>query len=100
MISDQIKNLIIVLNDFSLLTSIFTVKLLCRSRHGYKAKCRNRAVRKLLILIVTPTRKFKKANSQKSCDWYVVDSRGVWHCSLCRNAKFDTVYARGQDIPA
>lgn len=40
-----------------------------------------------------PQWKFKKANSQKSYDWYIVDSEGLWHC---RN---DTAYAHGH-VPA
>lgn len=51
-------------------------------------------------VVSTPQRKFKKANCQKSYDWYIVDSDGVWHCSVCRNAKLDTAYARGHDVPA
>jgi hypothetical protein len=57
MISDPI----IFLNDFSVLTSIFTVKLLCRCREMPKPSSK----RKLAEDSDTPTRKFKKANSQK-----------------------------------
>lgn len=50
--------------------------------------------------IDSPKRKFKKLNSQNSYDWYVKDDSGLWHCSLCRTAKFDSPYARGHEIAA
>jgi hypothetical protein len=86
MISDRIENLIIVLNDFSRKIVMSLTSWL----QGEMPKPSSK--RKL------PKRKFKKANSQKSYDWYVVDSESVWHCYLCRNAKFDTAYARGHHI--
>jgi hypothetical protein len=48
----------------------------------------------------TPKRSFSKSLNQASFDWYVKDSEGLWHCKLCRDAKFDNQYAKGHEIPA
>ena len=44
-------------------------------------------------------RKFSKELNQDSFDWYIKDDEGKWHCTLCRNGKFDIPYARGHDQP-
>lgn len=48
----------------------------------------------------SPKRSFKKLNSQVTYDWYVKDDSGLWHCSLCRTAKFESPYSRGHEVPA
>lgn len=27
--------------------------------------------------------------------WYIQDPEGIWHCSVCREAKLDNPYSRG-----
>lgn len=39
-------------------------------------------------------RKFTKEMSQDSFSWYIQDSEGIWHCSVCREAKHDNPYSR------
>lgn len=48
----------------------------------------------------SPKRKFTKELSQNSFDWYVLDEAGLWHCSVCREAKNDSAYAKGHENPA
>jgi hypothetical protein len=75
MISDWIKFLIIALNDFSPLTSIFYCKNVMSLTSWLQGEMpKPSSKRKLDEDSDTPTWKFKKANSQKSFDWYVVDS--------------------------
>ena len=43
----------------------------------------------------TTPRKFHKVLNQNDFDWYVKDESGIWHCTLCRSAKFRSAYAVG-----
>ncbi|MEW8546314.1 MAG: hypothetical protein AB2693_22585 [Candidatus Thiodiazotropha sp.] len=47
-----------------------------------------------------PKKKFVKEVNQNSFDWYKQDESGLWHCTVCREAKIDSAYARGHDKPA
>lgn len=46
-----------------------------------------------------PQKKFCKTMSQNSYDWYVKDTFNMWHCVLCRDAKFSNKYSIGHDKP-
>ena len=49
---------------------------------------------------LNPKKKFVKNLNQASFDWYVCDEKGLWHCSVCREAKSDNIYAHGHERPA
>lgn len=49
----------------------------------------------------SPSKKrFTKELNQDSFSWYKLDAEGKWHCSVCREAKIESAYARGHDTPA
>ena len=47
----------------------------------------------------SPSKRFKKELNQTSFDWYIKDSKGLYHCNVCRENHVATSYAKGHLTP-